>query len=315
MGPVRRDDRAGRQGPVDEGRLTGPIRRDRARGVRQRAAAQRPVRVPEHRRQEDVDLQGARARPRPRSSTSFRPSSCGSSSCARGRTPPSSSTPTGPMPSRACSTSRTAWRRPPPVARSGRAAAGRRARLRLQPGRARRRCRGRGCGLPPAVQPPRIARAGARRRRRGARRRREGRAAHRARGRDPRGAPPCGPCLAGDLRARTRRASRCSATRCRPRPPSWTTTSASTSPRLAAARAAGVGRRVVPGVDLRHRQGPRPRRRATPSARCTSRSWAGRTDRAPAGWWRRWIRRSWPSGCARRPPREHRRERRAAATA
>ena len=34
--------------------------RDRARGLRARAAAQRPVRVPQHRRQEDVDVQGPR---------------------------------------------------------------------------------------------------------------------------------------------------------------------------------------------------------------------------------------------------------------
>ena len=57
---VRRDDRAGRQGPLDRRRVARPERRDRPRGVRARAAAQRPVRVPQHRRQEDVDLQGPR---------------------------------------------------------------------------------------------------------------------------------------------------------------------------------------------------------------------------------------------------------------
>ena len=59
---VRRDDRAVRQGPRDRRRLARPERRDRPRGVRARAAAQRPVRVPQHRRQEDVDLQGPRRR-------------------------------------------------------------------------------------------------------------------------------------------------------------------------------------------------------------------------------------------------------------
>ena len=41
------------------------IRRDRARGVRARAADQRAVRVPEHRREEDVDLEGSRDRRAP----------------------------------------------------------------------------------------------------------------------------------------------------------------------------------------------------------------------------------------------------------
>ena len=59
VGPVRRDDRARRQGPVDGRRLPRPIRRHRARGVRQRAAAQRAVRVPQHPRPEDVDVEGA----------------------------------------------------------------------------------------------------------------------------------------------------------------------------------------------------------------------------------------------------------------
>ena len=57
---ARRHDRAVRQGPLDGRRLARPVGRDRARGVRARAAAQRPVRVPQHRRQEDVDIQGAR---------------------------------------------------------------------------------------------------------------------------------------------------------------------------------------------------------------------------------------------------------------
>ena len=57
---VRRDHRAVRQGPLDGRRLARPERRDRPRGLRARAAAQRAVRVPQHRRQEDVDLQGPR---------------------------------------------------------------------------------------------------------------------------------------------------------------------------------------------------------------------------------------------------------------
>ena len=59
---VRGDHRAERQGPRDGRRLARPVRRDRPRGVRARAAAQRPVRVPQHRRQEDVDLEGPRRR-------------------------------------------------------------------------------------------------------------------------------------------------------------------------------------------------------------------------------------------------------------
>ena len=64
---VRRDDRAVRQGPLDRGRVARPLRRDRPRGLRARAAAQRPLRVHQHRRQEDVDVQGTRrGRPRDR---------------------------------------------------------------------------------------------------------------------------------------------------------------------------------------------------------------------------------------------------------
>ncbi len=117
VGPLRRDHRARRQGPLDQGWLAGPIRRDRARGVRQRAAAQRALRVPEHRRQEDVDLQG----PRRIGDADRRGDPAGAAApplpAPASRTPPSSSTPTGPMPSRASSTSRTAWPRPPPAAR------------------------------------------------------------------------------------------------------------------------------------------------------------------------------------------------------
>ena len=56
--PVRRHDRAQRQGPRDGGRVPRPVRCHRARGVRPPAAAQLPVRVPEPRRSEDVHLEG-----------------------------------------------------------------------------------------------------------------------------------------------------------------------------------------------------------------------------------------------------------------
>ena len=79
--PVRRHDRAQRQGPRDRGRVTRPVERDRARGLRARAAAQLPLRVPQHRRPEDVDLEGPGAPPRtgsPRSSRRSRRGSCSS---------------------------------------------------------------------------------------------------------------------------------------------------------------------------------------------------------------------------------------------
>ena len=59
---VRRHDRAQRQGPGDGRRLPRPLQRDRARGLRPRAASELPVRVPQHRRQEDVHVQGPRSR-------------------------------------------------------------------------------------------------------------------------------------------------------------------------------------------------------------------------------------------------------------
>ncbi len=57
--PVRRDHRAERQGSRHQGRRPRPLGGDRPRGVRARAAAERGLRVPEHRRPQDVDLQGA----------------------------------------------------------------------------------------------------------------------------------------------------------------------------------------------------------------------------------------------------------------
>ena len=68
-------------------RLAGPQQRDRPRGVRARAAAQLPVRVPEHRRQEDVDLEGSRRRRPHDRRASCRRSSCGSCSSATARRP------------------------------------------------------------------------------------------------------------------------------------------------------------------------------------------------------------------------------------
>ena len=70
-------------------------RRHRPRGLRARAAAQRALRVPQHRRQEDVDVQGPRRRGAHHRRGRSRPSSSGSCSCARSPTTPSSSTPTG----------------------------------------------------------------------------------------------------------------------------------------------------------------------------------------------------------------------------
>ena len=115
MVALRRHDRAVRQGPLDGRRVARPLRRDRPRGLRARAAAQRSVRVPEHRRQEDVDLQGARrSGPRDRGCRSNR-SSFDSCSSARSRTTPSTSTPRARTRSRASSTSSTASRTPRPA--------------------------------------------------------------------------------------------------------------------------------------------------------------------------------------------------------
>ena len=152
-GPVvalRRDHRTRRQGPLDRRRVARPERRHRPRGVRARAAAQRPVRVPQHRRQEDVDLQGTGAPPPTRSPRSSRRSSSDSCSCGRGRTRRSSSIRTGPTRCRACSTSSTSSRRRRPVVRSRarsrpgtRRRSGTRCSTRTRTLRPRRRCSGR----------------------------------------------------------------------------------------------------------------------------------------------------------------------------
>ena len=152
---------------VDRGRLPRPLRRHRARGVRQRAAAQRAVRVPQHPRPEDVDLEGARGVGHRRSPRSSRPSSCACSSC-------------GPRPNTAIEFDPDGTDAIPRLFdesdRLAAATAGREVRGELppdherlfaaEPRRARCRRRGRGRRLPPGVQPPRAARADPGRRRR-----------------------------------------------------------------------------------------------------------------------------------------------------
>ena len=124
-------------------------RRDRARGLRARAAAQRPVRVPEHRRQEDVDLQGtrrrrardrrgraARAAPLPVHPPEAEP---------RDRLRPRGHGP-DPAPLRRVRQVRRGDGRP---RGQGRAAAGLRGDVPVRPARPERRRRGRGGGVPP----------------------------------------------------------------------------------------------------------------------------------------------------------------------
>ena len=93
---VRRDDRAVRQGPVDRRRLARPVRRDRPRGVRARAAAQRARTSSSTSAARRCRPPRAAAPPRTRSPRSSRPSSSASCSCGPGRTTPSSSIPTAP---------------------------------------------------------------------------------------------------------------------------------------------------------------------------------------------------------------------------
>ena len=147
---VRGDDRAVRQGPLDRRRVARPLRRDRPRGLRTRAAAQRPVRVHQHRRQEDVDVQGSRRRrPRDRRRDPAR--------AAPLLLPPpeaepraSTSTRTAPTPSRGCTTSSTDSPPPRPGARSGarspratRRRSGTRCSIRTRTSQRRPRCSGR----------------------------------------------------------------------------------------------------------------------------------------------------------------------------
>ena len=115
---VRRDHRTVRQGPGHGRWLARPVGHDRARGLRARTAAQRPVRVPQHRRQEDVDLQG----PRRRRAHDRRGRAARAAPvpvpAATGPITRSTSIPTAPTRSRGCSTSSTSSRPRPPVARS-----------------------------------------------------------------------------------------------------------------------------------------------------------------------------------------------------
>ena len=164
--PVRRDDRAQRQGPRDRRRVARPVERDRPRGLRARAAAQLPVRVPQHRRQEDVDLQGAgRGRPHVHRDRAARADAVPVRP-ASGRRARSTSTPRAPTRSRACSTSSTGWAPRPPAARSR--ASCRRATTRSSATRCstRRPTSSRSAGRVPArVRAPRAARPGPGRRR------------------------------------------------------------------------------------------------------------------------------------------------------
>ena len=165
--PVRGDDRALRQGPRDGGRVARPLGRDRPRGLRARAAAQRPVRVPQHRRQEDVDVQG--------------PGSCGPrdrrghpAGAAPLLLPAAAAEPRHRLRPGGDRRDPAAVRRVRPVrGGDGRSRGPRRARARLRgdvpllaPRSERRRRRG-GRALPAGVRPPRAARPDPERRRRG----------------------------------------------------------------------------------------------------------------------------------------------------
>ena len=172
---VRRDHRAGRQGPVDGRRLARPQRRDRPRGVRARAAAQRAVRVPQHRRQEDVDLQGRRrGGPHDRRGHPAR--------AAALPVPAATPEPGDRVRSRRHRRDPAAVRRVRQVRRGdgrprgqGRAAARLRGDVPLLAARSERRRRGRGGALPAGLLAPGAARPDpGRRRRRSASRRRRG---------------------------------------------------------------------------------------------------------------------------------------------
>ena len=300
---LRRDHRAVRQGPGDGRRLARPERRDRARGVRARAAAQRPVRVPEHRRQEDVDLEGpgrrrahdrrgrpAGAAPLPVPPPAAEPGHRVRSGRHRRR-------------SRACSTSSTGSRRRPPAARS-----------RASCRRATRRRSATPCSTRTRTSPPRPPRSGlpSRTSRCSSRSRawtspraveaEKGRPADRARGaildeRDRRGArwletyAPERARLARPAR-RPARGGRAPSTRSSgassPRSPS-------VGERRGTRAAATPGRRAIFNIATERRPPAAARLRGA----STSRSSGGRTGRAPAGCWRASIRRSSSRGCAR----------------
>ena len=206
-----------RQGPLDRGRVARPLRRDRPRGLRARAAAQRPVRVHQHRRQEDVDLEGPRrGGPRDRRRDPAR--------AAPLLLPPPQAEPRGRLrPDRdrrgaaASSTSSTDSRRRRRARRSGaRSPPGFENTFRYSLLDANADVAAEAAQVPARVRPPRAAAPDPERRRRGADGGGEGERAGRARGvRSSTSASK--PPAPGSPRTRpTRRASRSVATRCPP---------------------------------------------------------------------------------------------------
>ena len=289
VAPVRRHDRAQRQGPRDGRRVARPIGRHRARGLRVRAAAQLPVRVPQHRRQEDVDVEGTgRGRPpvhRDRAAGAdalpVRPAATGERHRLRPR-----GHRRGPAPVRRVRPARRRHRGP---RGQGRGPVGLRLDLPLlaaRPGCGRGAGRGR---VPPRVRAPRAPRPGARRRRRGAGRGGEGLAADRRRGGGVRG-PRSPPSAAGSRRTPPSvRGSRSAGTRCRSRSTSCARSSAGSCarwprpPTATRRRPASSGRRRSSPSRPTTRSTRRPR-----STRSTSPSSDARTARGPAGSWRAW---------------------------
>ena len=284
---VRRDHRAVRQGPLDGRWLARPVRRDRPRGVRARAAAQRA------RTSSSTSAarrcrrpRGAAPRPTP-SPRSCRPSSCASCSCAPSRATPSTSIPRARTRSRACSTSSTSSPPRRPVARSrascrpGHAATFRYSLLDPDADVAAEAAAFRPAftHLAMLAQIPGVDVA--ERADRG-----EGECPDPARDRDPRRARGGGPRLARDLRAGPRRSS-ASTTSSRRRSPSSTTPSGGSS-------------RTSPTRSVRRPRPPATRGRTPSSTSLARRRAAGRpgvrrdlprvprpdrTVRAPAGCW------------------------------
>ena len=282
--PLRGHDRAVRQGPVDRRRVARPLGRDRPRGLRARAAAQRPYEflniggrkmstskgrgAAAHQIVEVVPPEQLRLlflRPRPQTAIEFDPE--GTDAIPRlfdefDRLAAATAGTRGPG-------------QPAAVARVGLPL--------LAPGPGRRRRAG-GGGLPAELQPRRHARPGPAGRA-GHVRRREGIAAQRARARDRRRADRRGPPLARRPTLRRRPGSSSGATRCRPRPPSSTPTSARYLAALADAVEAeptGRGRRLA-GADLRGRRGTRRWPTGAPSTAIYL-AFLGRPNGPRAGW-------------------------------
>ena len=250
--------------------------------------AQLPLRVPQHRRAEDVDLEGTRGRRPPdrrRPAARAAAAALASSPAAPGDRVRPQRDRRDPAPLRRARPPGRRRRRAP-VPRG--AAVGPRTPLRLRP---HRRCGpgGRGRGVPAGVRPPRPPRPDPRRRHRRARRRGEGHAADRRRGADARRAPRGRASLARRVRARERDRARPPrrppAGGDRPRPATSAPSSAAWCGRRrqSGRRAAMPGRRSSSGWP--RRPGCPPGGRSAPS---TSRSSAGRTDRGPAGSSRAW---------------------------